>query len=339
LDAKYDFPTVVGTTVKTNENILYRHNVRAIDLTTTPLTLDSSQSIRIGQDQNNDAKLAGKIGEIILTKKVPTEWQRRQLTQYLENRWGTFAHPKLLFGSDLAAWYDANAGVYEDLGASDSVEDLDEVAFWYDISGNGNHLTGTVGKRPVFQVAAGLLGKYGVVFTAANDDWLESGSTLDIAGSAISIFAVIQMNTACNINGRILSLIGAGDDYSTVDGCQLSRYGTLDGIQFGQQNAVTRKEATSYFNKPRFVGGVLSAGVGGGSHGGFIVVDERRAGMNVDAAPAFIDNSKIWMGTPFTETAGQNFDGVIYELMIIKRRVTQEEEVRIRDYLRSKWDF
>ena len=93
-------------------------------------------------------------------------------------------------------------------------------------------------------------------------------------------------------------------------------------------------------NKPRFVGAVLSASVGAGvSHGGIIIVDERRAGINVDNPPAFIDNSKIWMGTPFTETAGQNFDGVIHELMIVKRRVTQEEEVRIRDYLRSKWDF
>jgi hypothetical protein len=333
LDAKYDFPTVVGMTVKTNENILYRHNVRSIDLTATPLTLDSSQSIRIGQDQNNDAKLAGKIGEIILTKKVPTVWQRRQLTQYLENRWGTYGHPKLMFGSDLIAWYDAYNGVYEDDPPTDTAESGDDVFFWYDLSGNPNHLTGSASHRPVYNTAAGLIAKPGVVFTAANEDFLKSGATLDIAGNALTVLVVGQFSSSSGPDARLLGIINSGgSDYNAVDGVCLNRYGNNAGIQFFHQNSGPRYEpGAMIYNKPYMFGGMVSGTAV------LIQANERKTYGGTGTA-AFADNSTLRLGCDLTD-ASAFLDGVIYEVLVIKRAITIPEEIRIRDYLRNKWDF
>jgi hypothetical protein len=324
---------VFAGTIKPNEIITYVGGaVGTINTVSNTPAFDATNTLRLGMGNASEA-IGGDLSEVIITKKVPTVWQRRQLQNYLQNRWRIYAHPKLLFGTDLAAWYDANELVYEDFPPTDLAETGEDVFTWLDKSGYGVSLTSTATLRPVYNSAAGYLAKPGIVFTAANGDFLESAAALDIAGSVLSIFAVVQMNTACQSSGRIVSIVGSsGDDWNTVDGFVISRKTNQEGFETSHQSGLTSWATGGILDKPHLVAAIVSA------NNGEIIVDARTSFIGYATSAAFINDSKLRLGTNQNENA-EFFDGVIHELMIIKRYVTPVEEDRIRDYLRAKWDF
>jgi hypothetical protein len=93
------------------------------------------------------------------------------------------------FPGSLRAWYRYGVGLLN--GSSAAASSGEDVMTWQDQSGNGHHVTqATSGKRPLWTQGTG------VIFSAANQDYLHSGDSGGLSGNFNhSVFALLNTGT------------------------------------------------------------------------------------------------------------------------------------------------
>lgn len=330
-------PSVFGTTIKPNEVVAYVNNEAGTTTVTanTP-TFDATNEYILGQNGSNSETFRGVMGEAVLAKRVPTAAERRSLQKYFERKWklAIVDTPSVIFGSDVLAWYDANYpnSLFEDDAGTDYAEDGDSIAKWNDLSGNGLHL-GQTTTRPVYDATAGYLSKPGIVFTAANTDFLTTGavvdlSTLGVAG--VAVFVCAQWSSSSGNGGRFFSITGTDTDLNDIDGYALY-YKSDTRIAGSLANEVNSTHLLS-LNRPHALFGAVFSGLAQVG-----VNNTRNAYAGGPATPAFVDNSTFRVGTDYAQSVF--LDGVIHEIVVLKRNPTFDERARMTAYLRTKWDF
>jgi len=147
------------------------------------------------------------------------------------------------FGTDLVAWWKADAGVTESGGA---------VSQWDDQSGNGWHLTqGTSGSRPIYS-ATGFNSSYPGITFDGTDDFLAVSSVTGLSGaSACSVFVVMRWDeTLSDAYARIFSFWDAdyANGYGNANSFIIQRENLTSNIQFGGNSAYTSTTVTDDTN-------------------------------------------------------------------------------------------
>lgn len=131
----------------------------------------------------------------------------------------------------IVAWYSADFGVYADTGGTTQATDGVKVARWDDQSGNGYHLLNSdTTHQPIFQ-ATGWTGSKRCIYYAVANTPLLMANGVALNGVAFSAFAMCQMESGAQNNGRVLSYAaGTNQDYTAGGGVLISRDASTQAI-------------------------------------------------------------------------------------------------------------
>jgi hypothetical protein len=215
-------------------------------------------------------------------------------------------------------------------GTVPSAQHGDPVGRWNDLSGQANHLTAAAdGNRPALQ-APGAAGKQALLFDGT-DDWLLNGP----AGTALS-----GEDIPCTLIA-VVSRPGTGTQ--TILGVSSSASNNrFHDLRFGA-NRLEQLRRDDAVNLVTVQGAV---GLDTGRH----VVVSRFTGTEVSlwqdltqkAPPTVCDVgvltlNRVGVGANPRLTPIQFLAGMVYEVIIYSRALTDTERVRLTQYLRGRW--
>jgi hypothetical protein len=212
----------------------------------------------------------------------------------------------------LLLWLRADAGISRD---------VDSVTEWEDQSSAGNDATQpALALRPRF-VAAGIADGPSVEFDGTGEYLMLPAGFTDFT-SGISIFVVALQHSS-----EICSAL-----------IQLSNGGEVDDITLGQFNGLTLYEvADDYFSGEAFPSGAPQLlAVVHGRDGAFVVRrNGRPSSAGMAGLPAKIERKQNFVGNDLYEGCG-TFPGLISEVLLYSRAVSNDELFTIERYLRDR---
>jgi hypothetical protein len=115
-------------------------------------------------------------------------------------------------------WLKADAGVFTDAGTTPATADGDAIGQWNDQSGNSNHFSQTLTKRPLLKLGVNGINSKPTILFDGSDDLLVRAANISTA-TAGTMIAVVRMTATSNTDNSIL---GSMDEATAaVYGCFL----------------------------------------------------------------------------------------------------------------------
>lgn len=330
-------PFVYSATIKTDLVRQWSNGVQgdtmssASTLTITNLTIGNVTS------PSSSFAFIGSIGEIIIYSNVVTDVQRKQVELYLTEKWKISAHPfktvqptipdvfTPISLSRCQIWLDgldpAGTGVYPSVGST--------ISTWVDKSGSVNNAVGTG--------SVTYLSNGGVNFDG-NAYFLNTSLLMPLANR--SVFFVLEEA----VHGRGIFLFRQNPTSLTYD------YDVASGIPYYTESGRGFSVFTNWYAtnrigyETRFGNTTLlpkaiynenmNTAVGSGYLNG------SNATNNVATAPnttcsGYLVGTRWWSSAP----TGGRFSGVIYEIIVYDRGLTDSERQQVEGYLAWKWNL
>lgn len=218
-------------------------------------------------------------------------------------------------------WLDASvsSSLYDATSGGSLVGSGGTVRRWEDLSGNGNHATGSTG--PTRSVAA-INGKDALAFSSQQ----LQRTSLNVSGTDFSLFAVIKYATS----GEQLG-VGLATS-SNVSG--LSLYSNRSGASgvysaaFGSSSALSESLASggTADNTTRAFGALLTGGTG------TLYLNNTSSGTTSRAN--VLSTGGLIVGGYF---GARYLSGSICEIVYVTRAITASERTSLQSYFASKW--
>jgi len=251
--------------------------------------------------------------------------------------------PSVIFGSDLVGWYAADQGVYSDAGTTPATN-TGTVQQWNNLVSGEPHLSqATSGARPTL-LTAGLNSLPTINFVKATEQWMGmAAQSMTCTNAALSFFIVGQMHTETASYGRIVgwtsnaSLLRA-DFGNTDSACVMLRDATNNAIGSFFNSSPLCNVAASLATTYR-----LGRVFGGGN---ITPYTNNVAGSTGSASPAFGTLGSLRIGAQISSvsnpppSAGEFLDGVISEIVVVKKAITDSGELDALDaYFVDHWNL
>ncbi|MFH1850998.1 MAG: invasin domain 3-containing protein, partial [Candidatus Neomarinimicrobiota bacterium] len=242
--------------------------------------------------------------------------------------------------SNLQLWLRADVGVYSDAGVTPATEGQ-SVRQWNDQSGNGRNFTGAV-KKPVFRAAAAALDNAPALEYAGNKDYLydDDGESYINGMTAFTTFMVIKSDLTGTNNGFIISSAPSGvDQYFTMRYDAVGDIGAASNVirtSILANSSANQIESAADFQTTN--GQILGWEWQSGTKYN-LYVDGVLNNPSHSAAPpsGTIASANILEIGRGSQNSNNSWDGLIAEVIIYNRTLTNSERISIEDYLSQKY--
>lgn len=233
----------------------------------------------------------------------------------------------------ILAWYKADTGVYADTAGTTLATDGGKVARWNDQKTNYHLTNSDTAHQPTYQ-ATGWSGKPCLYYSVANAQILWASGIAIGTGIPYSAFAVCQMESATQANGRILSYAPSSgvQDYGAGGCIFLSRDATNNNIA-SYRNGIYPTVAVSLATNMRI--GMISDGVNVTPYVNNV------AGTAVTDTQTFVSGgslgsgSTLWgAGEPGLEDYWQ---GKVAEIIFANAAFSSGDRATLDAYFTSNW--
>ena len=258
----------------------------------------------------------GYIGEIIIYTSALSDYDRRRVELYLENKWGitqiasaSYSTPKTISG--LSLWLDgadpAGTGTPPSNGAT--------ITSWVDksLSGNSATPTGTI-------TATTMNGLTAINFSGS------AYLTSPFTSGAASPFTIFVVETQANTSGGPIYTTNTS---TTVNGLFLN-YGGTDYLDIG--NALVSRASSININQT-YILSIVSTSVNGGT-----------ATLYTNGSPFFSGTTNgnfswttLLIGKRNAGGAQETFAGKMAEFIVYNSALTTTQRQSIEAYLSAKW--
>jgi hypothetical protein len=248
------------------------------------------------------------------------------------------------FGANLKGWWKADAGVFSDAnGTIPQTTNGGAVINWSDQSGNGFNLIGSlngqgVGANPTL-ATTGLNGKAAITFARASPSFYVNNAGGGVfnnfdwgsAAPTFSIWAVFNYTASLAANAIVVSWRGAGSTFGATDGIQFAGFGSTTGVgpQWNGNNQTSDKTVANSTNialSQTFDGTTLTSYIGNAGavpHTWAVALSQTGAQFK----GLYVGNRSDGLGT------GQNFDGVMSEIVILNKSANSTDRSNMQTYL------
>jgi hypothetical protein len=289
---------------------------------------------RLGADQipTTAQQLQGYIAEFITYSNALSTVERQQLERYLSWKWGVanqISAPTDIAGCTL--WLDA-------ADSNAMVLSGTNVTQWRDKSGNGyNFSVPSSFTSPTYSSNA-INGLNSVSFAGAGTQGASTNilanTSIPIVGSAYSIFAIARQNaSAPSYTGYNYILKGnTSSDYFVFFGNNPAKnFATFTGTSGGWNDIASNTPAISVTSTTLLMGMVVSGSVLTPYYNGNAM--NTKTGTTGNFSGISLGDAYI-SGSNFT---GQNWNGLISEIIIYNTALSTAERQQVEKYLARKW--
>lgn len=240
--------------------------------------------------------------------------------------------------SDLALWLNSGSGVYSDAGGIIEAVDGDNVEVWQDQSGNGrDFIAGT--KNPVFRSSvASLNNESSLEWTVANT-WMEDGDGSSYINglTEFTIFFVIKSDVTSTDNGFwMVETNNPADRYFSLRYDAVGDNSSeLNVIKAAILSDVTANEMESHHDMQSVNSQVVCLDWKSGNTW-HMYVDGVLNSVSYSGAPptgSIANAVSVMLG----EGPAGTWDGMIAEVMLYDRHLSNGERIQIEDYVSDKY--
>jgi hypothetical protein len=253
----------------------------------------------IGARNNGTFPWPGNFFEHVVYNRELTTQEIESVEAYLTAKWNPFP-----ITAGLKAHFDATAGAQED---------VDGVHTWYDLSGNGNHLTQATGAAKPALVKVAQNGLPGVLFDGV-DDVMVAASISEV--QPLTHFSVFKMDAFAERN------ISDGVGFAhAISHHSLSGLRIAAGVSL-YSNPNTLEPADPLILSAVFNGASSKIRINGGSE-------------NTGDAGASSPTDGITLGA--NRSGSRYLSGFIFEHVVFNRELTAQEIEAVEAHLAAKW--
>jgi hypothetical protein len=343
------------TYISGGQSFLYLNGSQTSNNVTSP-TISGTATVSIGayRDTAFQERYNGTINEILIYNTILTTDQRREIEGYLARKWGissslptsnTFRlYPPLtpLFNPlqipNCALWLDA----VDVSGNGSTLANGTSVSTWVDKSGNGRNFV-QLGSFAVPTVSTNAINSLpclsfigiGSQNSGANQILTNASIVLNSSASGYSIFTVARQNASApswtSYNYLMSSYTGAGIFYGTPPGTKFlvtsnGTAGGTSGFNDLTPNTPNTLMTTTRLTSISVIGSTLTPYLNGSVMG-------TKTGTCVSLTGLSVGDAYV----PGQSYGGQNWGGVIGEILIFNANITTNQRQQIEGYLSWKW--